>query len=78
MIEKTYSQVDIARWNRIVSAAASSGVEIHGYTGQGSTIGVTLEWRYDPIEKQLGIKIWSSWIPISQAESFIDTMIQTA
>lgn len=79
MIEKLYRDVDMTRWNRIVKAAYDGGVHLYGWTGEGSTLGVKLEWAFDPTAKELKIKIVESqWFPISQAESFIDTMIQTA
>jgi hypothetical protein len=53
---QTFQNFTQARFNCLVQKAASSGIVIGGNEGQASQDGLTLRWKFDPVNQTLDVQ----------------------
>lgn len=76
---QAFEAITIARFEKLIAAAASNGIEISGNSGQSSQNGFTVTWNYDPVGELLYIQCTEKpfFAPCSMIASKIEDLVKS-
>ena len=63
------------QYARLVSKAREAGIDLDGYNGSVSKMGVEIAWSYDPVAQELTIQIIKT--PLFMKPADMDARIQS-